>query len=85
MPEYLYSCGKHTQTETHRMTENPVVTCRACGNAMHRRPQSVSVNWNGLPPHLEGTRSTAVQNMIDNAPRRRDEYLKRKEKRDARS
>jgi hypothetical protein len=42
---------------------------------MWRVPQVVPVNWNGLPPHLEGTRSPAVQQMIDTAPERRARYL----------
>jgi hypothetical protein len=46
---------------------------------MHRVPQLTNVNWNGLPPHLEGTRSAAVQGMINNADRNRDKYLAKKE------
>lgn len=85
MPEYIYSCGKHTQTERHGMAENPIIKCHVCGIEMHRRPLSVAVNWNGLPPHLESARPPDVQKLIDGAPQRRDEYLKRKEKRNARS
>lgn len=42
---------------------------------MHRVPQVIPVNWNGLPPHLEGTRSPAVQQFIDTAPERQAQYL----------
>lgn len=41
---------------------------------MWRVPQIPMVNWNGLPPHLEHTRGPAIQEMIDGAPVRREEY-----------
>jgi hypothetical protein len=45
-----------------------------CGAVMHRIPQAVAVNWNGLPPHLEGTRAPVVQKFLDDAPARRAAY-----------
>jgi hypothetical protein len=42
---------------------------------MQRIPQMPRVNWNGLPPHLEGNRSPAVQNWISNANESRAKYL----------
>jgi len=46
---------------------------------MHRIPQEISVNWNGLPPHLEGARSPHIQKFIDSADERRANYLESKE------
>jgi hypothetical protein len=57
------------------MMSNPLVLCPLCKSIMHRRPQVVAVNWNGLPPHLEGSRGTAVRELIDGAPERRARYL----------
>ena len=44
---------------------------------MHRVPQVVPVNWNGLPPHLEHTRSPELQKFIDNSPNRMAAYQDR--------
>jgi len=66
MPTYTYTDrSRHDTTIIHGMTEEPVITCDICGEAMHRRPQVVAVNWNGLPPHLADTRSAAVNAMIN--------------------
>lgn len=75
MPTYVYSDGNHTQESEHSMAENPKVFCERCGKPMHRVPQIVSVNWNGLPPHKEGARSPVVQHFIDTASERRAKYL----------
>lgn len=80
MPDYVYGCGNHTQDETHAMSAEPVILCKVCGKKMHRIPQAFSVNWGGLPPHLEHTRPPAVQSMIDNADASRDKYLEKKGK-----
>jgi hypothetical protein len=42
---------------------------------MHRIPQLVMVNWNGLPPHKAASRSPELQTFIDTAPERRARYL----------
>lgn len=81
MPEYLYSCGEHTQSVFHLMKEEPEILCNVCKKRMHRRPMAFSVNWGGLPPHLEHTRAPVIKNMLDNAPKRREEYQKIKESR----
>lgn len=82
MPQYQYKCPqKHFIVLSHPIKECEVVRfCPQCGEKMHRVPQSVRVNWNGLPPHLEGTRSQAVQSFLDNSDARRDNYLANKEK-----
>lgn len=46
---------------------------------MWRVPQMPMVNWNGLPPHREHLRAPVVQDMIDGAPQRREEYKAFKE------
>ena len=48
---------------------------------MHRVPQTFSVNWNGLPPHLADARPPAIQKFIDTADQRRDKYIEMKESR----
>ncbi len=80
MPTYVYSDGKHQREVT--LTIGQVLaghevrcTYPKCRRLMHRVPQIVPVNWNGLPPHLEGTRSPVVQKFIDNTPERRARYL----------
>ncbi len=81
MPEYQYICKlRHTHTLFHPFSECDLVrVCPECGTVMHRIPQAVSVNWNGLPPHLEHTRPKAIQNFIDTEHQRRDEYIAAKE------
>lgn len=79
--QYQYKCKKnHFIILSHPVSECEVIRyCQQCGTIMHRVPQSVNVNWNGLPPHLEGTRSGVVQNFIDTADARQGEYLANKE------
>ena len=74
MPVYVYVDSKHDLTTAHGMTENPEIICPECGQRMHRKPQAVSVNWGGLPPHQSHLRSPAVQSMIDNADQRRETF-----------
>ena len=85
MPTYVYSDGKHT-TEiflTFAQAEGlPTMKCTLCNQPMHRVPQVVPVNWNGLPPHLEGTRGPVAQQLIDGAPERRARYLDSERKKD---
>jgi len=66
MPTYTYVDGNgHERTVIHRMSENPQVICDTCKAVMHRKPQRVAVNWNGLPPHLASARSPAVNALIN--------------------
>lgn len=66
MPTYVYADRNgHERIVIHGMSANPVITCQKCAAIMHRRPQIVAVNWNGLPPHLEGERSPAVNKLIN--------------------
>lgn len=75
MPEYLYTDQRgHTASMIHKMTDDPEITCPECGEKMHRRPQLVAVNWNGIPPHLQTSRPPAIQAMIDNEQRNREHY-----------
>jgi hypothetical protein len=78
MPQYLYRCPttQHTLLLAHSIAAcDDLHYCPVHGTLMHRVPMVVAVNWNGLPPHLEGTRSPAVQQFIDNAPERQAQYL----------
>lgn len=80
MPNYIYGCEKkHSQEVSHLMSENPAVICVKCQGAMHRIPQAVNVNWNGLPPHLEHNRNPSVSKFINSAQQRREKYLEKKE------
>ncbi len=81
MPTYIYRCQKlHTHTLSHSIAECDILhPCPTCGGKMYRVPQIVPVNWNGLPPHLEGTRAPVVQQFIDTAPERQAQYLDTKE------
>ena len=49
--------------------------CAECGGVLHRIPQPVRVNWNGLPPHKAAGRSPELQTFIDTADERRAKYL----------
>lgn len=81
MPQYQYKCnGSHFVVLTHSINEcDSPHYCPQCGGIMHRVPQNFAVNWNGLPPHLEGARSPVVQNFLDTADERRENYLANKE------
>jgi predicted nucleic acid-binding Zn ribbon protein len=66
MAQYLYTDRhNHSQSVTHGMTEEPVITCPDCGEVMHRKPQTFAVNWNGLPPHEADRRNPIVSAMIN--------------------
>lgn len=78
MPDYLYSDGRHLQTVTHRMAENPLVLCAVCGAVMHRRPQAVSVVWGGNPPSKGGLHPL-VEELNRTYDRRVDEFAAKKE------
>jgi len=81
MPQYQYRCQtNHLHTLNHPIDEcNVNHHCPDCGTLMHRIPQEIRVNWNGLPPHMEGTRPPVIQDFIDSAPERRARYLDNKE------
>lgn len=78
MPDYVYSCGDHRQTESHGMHDNPPVVCRECGETMHRVPQPVGVIWGQAPPSKGGLHPL-VKQLNDNRGRRHDEFARKKE------
>lgn len=82
MPVYKYKCAESHEMElSHPIAELSIVRrCPRCGTKMHRVPQAVSVNWNGLPPHLESTRPPVLKNFIDGASERREKYLEKRKK-----
>jgi putative FmdB family regulatory protein len=74
MPAYVYLC-KTCKTEVNiseRMHNSELHICPECGSIMHRRPQPVSVNWGGLKPS-QGSLHPNIKNLIEDAPRRREE------------
>lgn len=73
MPDYTYSDGNgHTIEVNHRMLYTTGVLCAICNADMHRVPQPVRINWNGVPPS-KGDMVPAVRDLANNADRRRDE------------
>jgi len=73
MPEYIYlDKNKHTKTMVHRMLYGTAVVCEKCGEEMGRIPQVTRVNWNGNRAVSEIHPN--IKNLIDEAPKRRDEY-----------
>lgn len=64
----------------HSMSQSPLVLCDECEAVMHRVPQTFSVVWGGLPPHLADARPKAIQEFIDTEHKRRDEYIEKKER-----
>ena len=78
MPEYLYRCPERHESEvTHRMLYSTGIVCE-CGLSMRRVIQASRINWNGNK--AVGGTSPVVQTMIDEAPRKRDEFAERKAK-----
>ena len=78
MGEYLYRCRVcgGEQTYEHSMLAEFIYSC--CGVTMLRMPQAPMVNWNGFKPS-GGELSPFMKEHIDNAPKRRDEIVERKE------
>lgn len=80
MPQYLYKCdgcGKEVSIN-HGMTSVITFRCIDCSLPMHKVPQPVLVTWNGPKPSAGGV-SDYMQNLIADAPRRRDEMAQKKE------
>jgi hypothetical protein len=74
MPEYIYiDKNDHRQTMTLPMTYGTAVICTTCGLEMWRKPQAAAITWGGLKPS-QGQIHPDIQHMIDDAPRRREEY-----------
>ena len=55
--------------------DKALVICSECDAVMHRIPQAVAVNWNGLPPHQADARPPVLKEFINSAPERRARYL----------
>lgn len=78
MPIYVYGdCNGHRKEieMSFERAERALVLCDECDAVMHRVPQMVQVNWNGLPPHEADARPPVLKNFIDSAPERRARYL----------
>lgn len=75
MPEYIYRCvckNEITVIEPMVIDQKDRPTCPICGLMMWRKPQNVSVNWNGLAPS-QGELAPALREHVLDADRRRDE------------
>ena len=54
--------------------DRAIVLCDVCDSVMHRIPQAVMVNWNGLPPHEADRRPQNIKQWLDNAGDNRAKY-----------
>lgn len=87
MTIYVYQDTAGHKTEVNlRMSaadDAPPVICRKCGAVMRRVPQAPRVNYNGdtssHPLH------PAIKQLINDAPRRRDQYAKEHEEHERRT
>lgn len=70
MPRYEYRCDGCGQVTTFRLEVGtaPPVAGHSCGGFFHRQ-FTTRINWGGF-----NRVHPKIQNMIDDAPRRRDEY-----------
>ena len=84
MPEYLYTCGRHSKHATHPMEWSTGVVCGLCGAEMWRKPQVVAVLWGGLPPS-GGELAIDIQQHISNIDENRDAFAKEHEKHEQRT
>lgn len=78
MPQYVYGDDNGHRKElvmSFEQADAAIVMCDECDQIMHRIPQSVMVNWNGLPPHEADRRPPVLKEFIDNAQERRAKYL----------
>lgn len=74
MPEYTMTCpNRHYATIEQPMITTDVVFCGVCGEAMWRKPQPVSINWNGLRPS-QGELHPDVRELIDTQDQRQDAF-----------
>ena len=72
MPLYTYRCfNGHEQEIEEPMLSDAVYFC-FCGHEMKRKPQLVSVNWNGLKPS-QGFIHPNIKQHIADSERYRDE------------
>ncbi len=88
MTEYLYACPQcdrerwveHSllRTEFHvELCMEPFMNMN-CATIMSRKPIFPNVNWGGLRPS-QGEHRGPVKDLIDTAPKRKDEFLARHE------
>lgn len=77
MPRYLYRCNRceNEREEIHEMSFEGIMVCnrRNCLSPMHRVPQLVSINWNGVKPSGGGI-DPSIEQWAADAPRRRAEF-----------
>lgn len=80
MPLYLYKCPYcgNERYVRHDINYVGMVQCEVCEWYMHKAPQLIAVNWNGMKPSAGGV-SDYVQGLIADAPRTRDEVEQHKE------
>ena len=84
MPVYIYICEQGHECEiVESMLCADEHVCLICNTPMQRKPQAINVNWGGLRPS-QGELSDPIKEMIDEAPRKRDEMVLHKSERAAR-
>lgn len=73
MPKYVYADQnghRKELTQSISQLDKGIVLCDECDLVMHRVPQVVAVNWNGLPPHLEDARPPQIKKYVKETPNR---------------
>lgn len=73
MPQYVYGDANGHRKElemTFADADKAIVFCDLCDLVMHRIPQSVRVNWGGLPPHAESARPPEIQKYVKESKER---------------
>lgn len=75
MPAYQYKCGNcgYEEERRHGMSDAFPFFCPRCQRQLHRVPQPVRINWNGLAPSA-GELAPDVQAAVDNAAANRDRF-----------
>ena len=85
MGQYLYlDVNGHEVTVTHRMLYTSAVICSTCEEMMWKKPQSVAVNWGGLPPS-GGELNPDIRGLLDTADERRDAFEQEHEEHETRT
>lgn len=77
MPKYVYGDANGHSKEielTFSQADAAIVLCDECDCIMHRIPQAVMVNWNGLPPHEAARRPKPAQDWLNGAKESRAKY-----------
>ena len=82
MPLYLYRCPNcgNEEYRQHAMDYAHGVVCQRCHSWMAKRPQTITVNWNGNKPS-DGGVTDYVRQLEADAPRIRDGLTEKRNER----